>query len=180
MCSCTCRLNLRPHPIEQDTTRVRSTGLSRRTRSGAKKTRAPVRKKHCRHQQQLYHRRCRRRHPHPHRRLRRLLLHCLHQDLRAYMMGRGILPDYRLTGNWWLTEPRCLARTSSPVTWAGAGARGPGRHGPGGANHRGLMGGKRPMVFFDFPIRSYKNVRVPSNNSQLSSVWPRSLCSAWL
>ena len=49
---------------------------------------------HCRHQQQLY--RCR----HPRRRLRRLFLHRLHQDLRAFMMGRGILPDPRWTGSW--------------------------------------------------------------------------------
>ena len=64
-----------------------------------KKSRAPDRKSHCRHQQQL----CRRRrhpHPHPRRRLRRLLLHRLHQDLGAFMMGRGILPDSRWTGSW--------------------------------------------------------------------------------
>ena len=37
-------------------------------------------------------------------------------------------------------------------------------------------------IFFllDFLIRSYKNVSIPSNNSQLSSVWPRYLRSAWL
>ena len=62
-----------------------------------KKTRGPVRKSHCRHQQQLYRRR--RRRPHP-RRLRRLLLHRLHQDLRVFMMGREILPDPRWKGSW--------------------------------------------------------------------------------
>ena len=54
--------------------------------------------RHCRHQQQLYRRR-RRRHPHP-RRLRRLLFHRLHQDLQAFMMGRGILPEPRWTSSW--------------------------------------------------------------------------------
>ena len=34
------------------------------------------------------------------RRFRRLLLHRLHQDLGAFMMGRGILPDSRWTGSW--------------------------------------------------------------------------------
>ena len=37
-----------------------------------------------------------------------------------------------------------------------------------------------PLDFFDFLVRSYKNVSVPSNNSQLFSVWPRSLRPAWL
>ena len=45
----------------------------------------------------LYRRR-RRRHPHPLRHLRRLLLHRPHQDLRAYMMGRGILWRGRASG----------------------------------------------------------------------------------
>ena len=60
-----------------------------------KKPRAPDRKSHCRHQQQLYRRR-RHPHPHPRRRLRRLLLH----RLGAFMMGRGILPYSRWTGSW--------------------------------------------------------------------------------
>ena len=64
-----------------------------------KKPRAPDQKKPLSSSTAAVRRR-RHRHPHPRRRLRRLLLHRLHQDLGAFMMGRGILPDSRWTGSW--------------------------------------------------------------------------------
>ena len=44
----------------------------------------------------------------------------------------------------------------------------------------GLTSSYPYLAIFDFIVRPYKNMSIPSNNSQLSSVWPRSLRSAWL
>ena len=43
----------------------------------------------------------------------------------------------------------------------------------GGATAGETQGETKGAAIFDFLVRSYKNVSIPSNNSQLFSVWPR-------